>query len=63
MKVGDLVRTPNDAPRGETWWWQDKIGILVKEALRSDRRSWHVMIGTQTANLLEERLELLNESR
>jgi hypothetical protein len=62
VKVGDLVRTPNGV-RGERWWWQDKLGILVKEALRSDRRSWHVMIGTQTANLLEEHLELLNESR
>ncbi len=73
MKPGDLVRTPNVArthtPRGGydvEWWWCDRIGIIVREAI-PDRtrgaRCWHVMIDNRTANLREEHLELISETR
>ena len=68
MKLGDMVLTANlDEGRGEfQWWWCNRIGIIVREAI-PDRtrgaRCWHVMIDNRTANLREEHLELLNEAR
>ena len=68
MKLGDMVLTANlDEGCGEfQWWWCNKIGIVVREAI-PDRtrgaRCWHVMIDNRTANLREEHLELINEAR
>ena len=68
MKLGDMVLTASlDEGRGEAqWWWCNRIGIIVREAI-PDRtrgaRCWHVMIDNRTANLREEHLELLNEAR
>ncbi len=71
MKIGDLVRTPKpffyDVP--EKWrWWHDRFGIVLKEALSTVESGepiphWHVLIGAETANLEERRLEIINESR
>ncbi len=68
MKLGDMVLTASlDEGRGEAqWWWCNRIGIIVREAI-PDRtrgaRCWHVMIDNRTANLREEHLELINETR
>jgi len=68
MKLGDMVLTASlDEGHGEAqWWWCNRIGIIVREAI-PDRtrgaRCWHVMIDNRTANLREEHLELLNEAR
>lgn len=76
MKPGDMVRTPNLArtptPRGGydvEWWWCGKIGIIVREAIPDSTgpgewaQCWHVMIDNRTANLREEHLELISETR
>jgi hypothetical protein len=68
MKLGDMVLTANlDEGFGvPQWWWCNKIGVIVREAI-PDRtrgaRCWHVMIDNRTANLREEHLELINEAR
>ena len=69
MKSGDLVLTANlfrDEGYDIQWWWCDRIGIIVREAI-PDRtrgaRCWHVMIDNRTANLREEHLELISETR
>ena len=68
MKLGDMVLTASlDEGRGEAqWWWCNRIGIIVREAI-PDRtrgaRCWHVMIDNRTANLREEHLELISETR
>ena len=72
MKAGDLVRTPPDCT-GNSWWWTAKVGVIVQEALPITEhdpagnmlmlKCWHVLIGTRTANLKEDSLELVNETR
>ena len=71
MKVGDLVRTPKpcfpEIP--EKWfWWHDRIGIVLKAALSTVEcgepvRCWHILIGANTTNLEERKLEVINEGR
>ena len=71
MNVGDLVKTPKPCfPKlSHKWyWWHDKVGIILKKALPTIEMGepishWHVLIGTDTANLEERTLELINENR
>jgi len=67
VKCGDLVRTPPASSDG-IFWWHNSVGIIVRPAvpmLKGMKRipCWHIMIDNRTANLREDHLELINESR
>ena len=64
MKIGDLVKTHVATADAQAWWWNNKTGIITREAfpLRDGRKCWHVMIENRTANLSERSMYLITEA-
>ncbi len=73
MKIGDLVRTPAGSAYQGRFWWNSRVGIIIRKALPTKvgthgrwDQCWHVLIGTetgmQTVNLREEGLEVVSEN-